>query len=216
MESNANPNTRRLFAAIHVKPGTNFLGHYDTLRNGLQQEQIRWADEGNIHLTLKFIGDTPEPKVSDIVKALEKAAADSGSFVMVMRSAGVFGSSHNPKVIWFGVDENKGLSALAERITNNLAEIGVEDDRQNFVPHITLGRIKFLRNKKKLNDNVAAMDKKFIQPMEVEEFFLFESRLTKEGPRYSIVETFRLQPGPEEKPGGQGLWQKIKKMLGLG
>ena len=111
---------------------------------------------------------------------------------MHINKTGIFGSSYQPRVIWFGIDNNPVLSNLAENTLNNMAAIGFERDRQNFVPHLTIGRIKYVDDKKYFNQIIERYSASDIQKVSVTEIYLYESILRKEGPIYNVVKSFKL------------------------
>jgi 2'-5' RNA ligase len=183
---------KRLFVAIKIHPGEEFLRLYYQLKKTFQQEKIKWVEQENVHLTLKFLGETPTTQVEDIVNALAEARLGIMPFDLVMEGMGIFGSSYQPRVIWFGIKEDKQMSNLVENIFNELELVGFERDRQNFVPHLTVGRIKEIGDKKHFQEKLDNIKPGHIQTDRVEEFYLFESILQPEGPVYEIIETISL------------------------
>ena len=183
---------KRLFAAIKVRPSEEFLRIYFRLIKSLSQDKIKWVDIDNIHITLKFFGETDEERIDDICDALEKGIFRHDPFKLSLRDVGIFGSSYKPRVIWFGIDKSEELQKLAGDLKYELSEIGFEADRQNFVPHLTVGRIKYIENKKYFQKVIDENKSGFIQEIPVEEIILFESILHKTGPEYITIEKFRL------------------------
>jgi RNA 2',3'-cyclic 3'-phosphodiesterase len=181
---------KRLFSALKIQPDGDFLAKYRELKLQLHHEQIKWVEEHNIHVTLKFFGETEEEKIPGIFSVLEKRAGMTGCITLRLAELGIFGSSYAPKVIWAGIEPFAELSLLMKNIHSDLKTIGYEPDRQNLVPHLTLGRIKFLRDKilfKKILDqfrNIAS------SPMVIAEMILYESILRREGPEYIALERF--------------------------
>ena len=141
---------------------------------------------------MKFLGDTPEDQIENIRDMLSQVSGNHMSFDTELRNIGIFGSSYNPRVIWFGMEKTHKIITLAEDVLNSLEEIGFERDRQNFRPHITVGRIKSIRDKVHFQETLDAFKDTFIQHIPVEEYHLIESRLLPEGPEYETIETFRL------------------------
>ena len=162
------------------------------MKKSLPQEKIKWVDIENIHITLKFFGGTPEEKIDKICDALEKSTFNHDPFKLSLRDVGIFGSSYKPRVIWFGIDQSVELQKLADDIKYELNEIGYEADRQNFVPHITVGRIKIIENKKFFQKVIDENKSGFIQEIPVEEIVLYESILHRTGPEYISIEKIML------------------------
>jgi len=95
-------------------------------------------------------------------------------------------------VIWYGIRDETQIFNLADNIFSELEGIGIERDRQNFVPHLTIGRIKELNNKDKFQQIIDKNKPGLIQTIRVEEFSLIESVLQPTGPIYENIETFIL------------------------
>jgi 2'-5' RNA ligase len=184
---------KRLFAAIKVTPSESFLSRYFALKKSLEGEKIKWVDPGNIHITMKFFGETPEHHIPAIHAALEKAAAVSDPFDFNIVNTGIFGSAYKPRVIWFGIEPADGIISLAETIFDQLQEIGIERDRQNFVPHLTIARIKYLENKNHFQEVISRHRDGQIQKEEVNVFHLFESQLGRLGPKYYVLNSYSLK-----------------------
>ncbi len=184
---------KRLFAAIKVTPQPGFLSTLNDIRQELKHERITWVNPSIIHLTLKFFGETDENRIPAIEAALKKAVASAESTVIRINRTGIFGSKYDPKVIWFGIDPNPLLQNLAMQVLDELEKAGWEKDRQNFVPHLTIGRIKELKDKALFQEVIAKYRDCFIQEQMVKEIHLYESILRKEGPLYLKVASFQLQ-----------------------
>ena len=183
---------KRLFAAIKITPSEEFLDILEALKFDLFEDQIKWVDENKMHLTLKFFGDTEEEKITPICEILENAAKATGQFEINLQNTGIFGSQYEPRVIWLGIEPSEELQSLYFNITENLRKIGYIPDRQNFVPHLTIGRIKQITDKKFFQKAINRHKEKFIQTEWVDEFYLIESILKREGPDYQLIETFEL------------------------
>jgi 2'-5' RNA ligase len=184
---------KRLFAAIKIHPSEAFMARYYALKNSLKDEPIKWVDPDNIHITLKFFGETPEHHISAINQALKKAACEISPFKFSIRDTGIFGSSYNPKVIWFGIDPREEIIRLSESILEELEQIGIARDRQNFVPHLTIARIKNIEDKTFFQKVIDKNKEGFIQKEEVKFIHLFESILLPRGPKYSIIDSYALK-----------------------
>lgn len=183
---------KRLFAAIKVGPSEAFLAKYYSIRKALKNEPIRWVDPGNMHITLKFFGETPEHHIPAINMALAKAAASLSPFSFSIKGTGVFGSSYRPRVIWFGIEGADEITTLAGCIFGELETIGIQRDRQNFVPHLTIARIKGLDDNKAFQEVISREQNGLLQQEDVHAFHLFESKLSPSGPEYTIIESFTL------------------------
>ena len=181
---------KRLFAAIKVHPSEEFLSRYYSLKKNLKHESIRWVDPENTHITLKFFGESPEHHIPAIEIALKQAAEGVSAFDFTIQDTGIFGSSYNPRVIWFGIQPHGQIVELANRLFDELERIGIVRDRQNFVQHLTIASIKQLENKDHFQNVIAKYREGFIQKEEVKQFHLFESHLGPKWPKYDILGSY--------------------------
>ncbi|MDR2576128.1 MAG: RNA 2',3'-cyclic phosphodiesterase [Treponema sp.] len=98
----------------------------------------------NLHLTLVFIGETPEDKIPLIATVIEKALTPPlDPFTLTFSVTGCF--THSKKELWWiGTDSNvpslNVLKTIRERIADGLFSEGINFDNRPFNPHITLGR----------------------------------------------------------------------------
>lgn len=183
---------KRLFIAIKIKPDDNMLKQYYALRQALNRSSIKWVEPENFHLTLKFLGDTYEEGISVVNKVIDTVVRSKRSFDFEITNTGIFGSKYNPRVIWFGIHDNGRISSLGNEIIDKLDEVGFERDRQNFVPHLTVGRIKKIDDKEIFNRVIMNFKKVYLQKTKVKQVLLFESILRREGPVYNIISSHEL------------------------
>ena len=186
---------KRLFLAIPIKTADNgFVPLIDGLKRQLTHEKrINWVRPLNIHLTLKFIGDTPNEDIPKIIETVEEMLKNHKSFTMDFNRTGIFGSRYAPRVLWMGMNETpQELYNLEEDTLTAFDKLGYLRDRQNFVPHITLGRIKELCEKQYFQKIVSSIEQKSYIKQEVNEIILFQSILRPEGATYKELKKFQL------------------------
>ncbi|HEX6071726.1 MAG TPA: RNA 2',3'-cyclic phosphodiesterase [Sphingomicrobium sp.] len=149
---------------------------------------FRWQDDGQLHVTLRFIGEVERPVADDLAGALGQVRA--GRFQIRVSGVGRF-ERRNSGAIWAGVEPKAPLTALTARVERACQRIGLDPERRAFHPHVTLARWKgrrtrevqaFLERKRDLESG----------PFEVDRFILFESRLSKHGAHYEEVAVFPL------------------------
>ena len=138
------------------------------------------------HLTLKFLGETD--KKQEIIQALEKIKFKP--FKLKTTKIGVFPSENYIRVVWLGLGDNQDLKQLQEDIEKTLGPFKFKKDF-DFHPHITLARIKFIKQEEKQDfinklKQIKIPEKEF----EVKEFKLIKSELTREGPVYEDIKTY--------------------------
>ena len=184
---------KRLFIAIKIQPDKAFLDQLLQLKQQLKHERVKWVEDQNIHITLKFLGDTEVKKIPDIERVLEQVAASHSPFAIQLVRLGIFGSRYDPRVIWAGIEPYDHLAMLMKDVHAELKTIGYESDRQNLVPHLTLGRIKEIKDKHLFQRVIEKIREISSQEMIVTECILYESILKKEGPVYLNLKTFPFQ-----------------------
>ena len=141
--SKANRDQVRLFIGIKIPLAGKSLEIYSKLKSGLSHSSINWVPTDNVHLTLKFIGNSPAYLINSIGKALSKSVSDFHEFNLVLRSIGFFGKP-NPTVVWIGMEDNPLLQEIFKIIETNLFEAGIEKETRKFSPHITSwGQVKY-------------------------------------------------------------------------
>lgn len=169
------------------------MASFAGMRQSLRHEAIKWVEEHNIHVTLKFFGDTPENDIPAISGVLQKRAAQTPPLTLRLAGLGIFGSSYAPRVVWAGIEPYAALAALMKAVHEDLRTIGYEPDRQNIVPHLTLGRIRELRDRNLFNRTLDYYRGIASLPMRIEEVVLYESILRREGPEYVALGRFNFK-----------------------
>lgn len=186
---------KRLFVAVDVRLSEPFQVLSARLKQQLCLDKIVWVDDKLHHLTLRFLGQTPEPYIPPLKQALAKLTAENHAFSLEMNKLGVFGSKHSPQVIWLGFQDFEPFRQLFLQLEPQLSAIGFEPNYGNFVPHLTLGRIKQIQNKKRFWELVTALQPKESQTVCVDSLLLIQSRLTPQGPIYRVLERYPLRKG---------------------
>ncbi|MEA4977811.1 MAG: RNA 2',3'-cyclic phosphodiesterase [Methanomassiliicoccaceae archaeon] len=97
---------------------------------------------GDLHITLSFIGEIEDGRLSDVTEAVERAARGIGPFEIEVGGLGSFQGRWGPRTVWAGAGSGGNLEKLAERISEELDKKGIGHDRKKFVPHITLARFR--------------------------------------------------------------------------
>ncbi len=137
--------TLRTFIAIDLSAElrANLGGLQDRLRGELGSRSVRWVQPQGIHLTLKFLGDTPQVQLDEIQRALARAAAAVEPFTILAEGVGCFPNVRQPRVVWVGLQEATGsLLRLRTAVENEVAPLGFPTEKRAFQPHLTLGRVQ--------------------------------------------------------------------------
>lgn len=181
----------RAFIAIQLPPAAqNELGEInDSFANQIPRGSVRWVKPHLMHLTLRFLGDTAESALPQIIEALNIVGKNHRHFSLYFDRLGCFPDCKRPRVIWAGLqgDLDKANS-LKQALDEALQPLGWPLENRPFSPHITIGRIK---DTKKISGMTwaAQLDKQLIG---VKEIHLVQSKLTPGGPVYTIRHSSQL------------------------
>ncbi len=138
----------------------------------------RWVDPGNVHLTLRFIGDVNEDTAEDIDDCL--AAISMPAFELTLAGVDFFGKLHKARAVYAGVERSQPLRILYDKVEGALARAGIGKEERKFTPHVTLARIKG-ETGHHLTNFLAEHNLERIGPFAVTEFVLFRSHLSSDG-----------------------------------
>ncbi len=166
----------RLFVGIEFPPELKL--HLSMLCTSIPG--ARWVDAGNLHLTLRFIGEVGEDVAADIDEAL--AGLRARRFTLQLAGTGVFGGNR-PRALWVGVERHPDLVSLHAKIEQALIGIGIEPEQRKFAPHVTLARLRDPALDM-LGAFLAAHAQFRAAPLPVESFSLIASFPTKAGSIY--------------------------------
>ncbi|MEK6955306.1 MAG: RNA 2',3'-cyclic phosphodiesterase [Nanoarchaeota archaeon] len=149
--------------------------------------KINFIAKRNLHLTLKFLGEIKEPQLIEIKKILKDIKMKK--FVINTNSIGIFPNEYDPKILWIGLEPEDKIKELQRLVDESLLGYGKQELK--FKSHVTIGRIKSVKNKKEflgsININIEKLKSK------VDNFKLYRSILSKDGPRYELLETYSLK-----------------------
>lgn len=180
----------RLFLAVKIPDEIKgSIAHFLEPFLGIRAK-VKWVEPQNLHLTLKFLGETPESRLPDLKEAARMVAIDP--FELTLSGSGAFPNLKAPRVFWIGVKEpEKRLTQLAEQIDYNLSQFGWEREKRRFSPHLTLGRVK---DRSGLAEVCRAFEQAQFEAAtyRVDSFHLVESQLQRSGPIYTDLVRFKL------------------------
>jgi len=152
----------------------------------------KWVERQNIHLTIKFLGETDVSLISDMKNSVARVIKGNSPFQVSVSGFGAFGKP--VRIIWFGIkNEDKKLFELHSKIDKVLVQFGFEAEKRTFCPHLTLARLKSTRNvmllKNKLTDK---MMPDILGSFTVRDVKLFKSTLTPRGAIYEVIEEIEI------------------------
>ncbi len=157
---------------------------------------VRWVRPEGLHLTLKFIGHLGEESLPSLREALVQART-SEPVKLEFHGVGFFPNPRSPRVFWVGVRGNDALFDLTGQVEATLEPLGIARERRAYLPHLTLGRFKSgpgrrvdSRQLTRLQEKIAALPSVDFGHVRCEEFFLYQSKLSPGGAKYSKLERF--------------------------
>jgi 2'-5' RNA ligase len=174
----------RLFVAIRPPEDIRDL-LVDAMDDG---PELRWVEDANLHLTLRFIGEVERPLADDVAQALERVRFEA--FALRLAGVGQF-EQRNGGALWAAVEPRDPVAALAAKVERACQSAGIEPERRAFHPHVTIAR---------WNRRSGAAVRAFLDrnralrsdPFTVDSFSLIESRLSRHGAHYEEVASYPL------------------------
>lgn len=139
----------------------------------------------NLHLTLKFLGGINSEKVEEVRRRLREI--EFSEFEAKLERAGSFSFRGNPRIVWIKIG-GKGIFELQKKVDEKMRECGFKVE-ERFMSHMTIARIKYVKDKKGFIEYVNGIGLKEIK-FKVKEFKLKESELREIGPVYRDVESY--------------------------
>jgi 2'-5' RNA ligase len=156
---------------------------------------LRWVRPEGIHLTLKFLGETPREKVDVIEQAVMRAVKGIAPHEVALGALGTFGGRSSPRVLWVDLSgETEALLRLQRQVDWDLDAIGYPSEKRPFSPHLTLARVK-PEEARAVAEPLAAAVRSVVVPsatIPVRELSLMLSRLGPGGAVYRRLEAWSL------------------------
>lgn len=154
---------------------------------------VRWVNPENIHLTLKFFGNIEESNIEQIIKSILEPAHRISPFSVKIKGLGAFPNLKNPRVIWVGLLDGKGiLIPFQKELEKGFERLGFPSEDRPFQPHLTLGRMRSNRGKDSLVRSLEIHRDEDFGELRVDKIILFRSDLRPEGPIYTSLEDVKL------------------------
>lgn len=181
--------TFRLFISLAVEPGLASRLLKEFRRLDLPWEKLKTIEAKDLHLTLKFLGDTPLEKLPEIINALENVDLNINNFDLKINKAKIF-SPQRPQVVVLNLAESLELNALYQAIEEELFDAGIaHKEMKRFSPHLTIARVKQAASAEEFK---ALDDWKIDKDFSLNHFDLQESILSAKGPSYNVLQSFTL------------------------
>ncbi len=180
---------RRLFISLPLEPALTkqIIKKFQQL--DLPWEKLKIVDPQHIHITLKFLGDTPIDRIPEIIDVLNQVSMKIDYLDLDITRTVVFNKTR-PQVLSLEIAPNQKLQNLQAAIEELLYQAGLANkDMRRFSPHLTLARVKQSADFAEFKN---FLDWPIKSSFTSSYFELQESELTKQGPEYNVLQTFDL------------------------
>lgn len=184
----------RLFIGVELSTQTKLLLNNIALDLSNNFRDLKLVQQDNLHLTLKFLGDTQESKLVAIISTLREVAKIFRKFSFTLDAPGCFPKANNATVFWIGVRHGfSELSELAKEIDIALGNIGFHEENKPFKPHITIARMK---KPTAIHNAFNEIDISEVhgRVVNVTALTIFKSTLSAKGAIYEVIEKISLNP----------------------
>jgi RNA 2',3'-cyclic 3'-phosphodiesterase len=186
--------TIRAFIAIPIPDAV--AGFLERVQGRLQSPQIkvRWVPAGNIHLTLKFLGDITASKVADIAVRMDAVAAPMPFFRLQARGVGAFPGLRKARVLWVGLaGDIEQLRSIQAGLETGLQALGFEKESRGFRAHLTIGRVRRPSQVPTIGESLAPLQDMASEMFRVDRLALYQSVLKPAGAQYTLLHTSYLK-----------------------
>lgn len=156
---------------------------------------VRWVRAGNIHLTMKFLGEIRQAQVEEIIRVLQAEARQHKPFSFLVEGVGMFPNPRRPRVVWVGVKAPPELAILHRGIEAACEKLGFPPEDRGFSPHLTLGRVAQSAQPddfRRLAELVSITTVGRLGEVRTDGLSLFKSELRPGGAVYSLMFHARL------------------------
>lgn len=176
----------RTFIAIEIPKNIKNKLYNSFNKERERTEGVKWVEEKNLHITLKFMGEIEENKIPLISEVLEEVQDKFKTFEVYLKEAGAFPDLRFPRVLWVGIHPEEKIKEIFDFVEKKLEKTGIPREKRNFHPHITVARVK---KRGKINFE----KKNFGDDFKIKKIVLFKSELNPEGPVYTPLKEVELK-----------------------
>ncbi len=185
-------NQKRLFIAIEFPQKLRQYFYNIIISMSNKNHEIRAIVPDNIHLTLKFLGNTNISRISKIARAISSVSA---SFPKFSFNTGdrieAFPGLKSARIIFVPVEEgSEKIIQFYGKLEDSLSKVKIRKEPRKFIPHLTVARI---RNMIDLREEINNIDIAPQKNIECTHLTLFESVLKQSGSEYKVLEEFKLK-----------------------
>jgi 2'-5' RNA ligase len=185
----------RVFVAIELPASTRqrLKDHIDRLRDARPDARASWSREENLHLTLKFLGDTAVSELEILSQATKRAASSAIPYELIVTVCGAFPPRGQPRVLWIGIEDVTGqLGKLQQALEDECARAGFAREQRLFHPHLTIARLRKPHGSREL----ASLHKEMgfeAETVRASVLAVIRSELRSEGSRHTVISRHEFQ-----------------------
>lgn len=180
----------RGFIAIDIEPFPNLVKFENEISN--TGANVKLVELENVHITLKFLGDTDEGYIDQIGEIIKAAVKETDSFEIQLKGAGVFPNQNYIKVMWIGIKNGEQIGKIASKIDEQISGLGFKKEKRGFSAHLTIARVRSAKNKEKLLQIIEKYRDMEFGNFKVNSIKLKKSELTSKGPIYTTLKEIKL------------------------
>ncbi len=173
----------RIFFALPVEPDTYWQSLLQESKKQFKDEAITWVSINGIHITLYFFGEVEMSVIEKIIQEAQKTYNGLSCIELKLLKPVLFTSHRKPSIIGWQFAPHAALIQIHKLTVQLVTSVGFMPSTQNFVPHVTLGRVKKV-NAMKTYDNYITQQPPDI-PIYINKIVLYKSTLMPQGALYS-------------------------------
>lgn len=183
----------RLFIAIGAQSiSSDVQERLKKLKVNLKKKEIehRWVPPENYHITINFLGEVEEQKLTELKSILTEVTGSFPPFELKLNGVGAYPASRSGRVIWMGVQNSITLRDLQRRCSDELTSQGWQVEDREYRPHLTLARLRSPRN---VSDSISPVENQDFGKLLVSEVRIYESKLAGSFPVYTAIHSSTLR-----------------------
>jgi RNA 2',3'-cyclic 3'-phosphodiesterase len=187
----------RTFIAVDFPPEMlEKIGEISTFfRQKTSENALKWVETGNLHLTLKFIGEINDNTLEQVEHTLSHSLNGQKAFEIQVSGLGMYPNKMAPRVIWLGITGGDPLVKIHHILDKNLAVLDIKPEGRALSPHLTIARVRKNVDKataKKIGDTLAQFKVESLGTITIDRVHLYQSILTPSGPNYTVLHSVPL------------------------
>lgn len=183
----------RTFLALPLEIQASLRTTCSDLKIQFSKEKLRWVNEENIHLTIRFFGDVKEDQIGQITAVVSSALYDVPASEISLKGLGTFENSSSYHVLWAGIKDQSLLHEIKGRIDEALNELLPIKIHRRYHPHLTLARMKRIYDRERFLEEISRYSTSDFGSYRLDRLVLFQSILGERGPVYKELHEIILK-----------------------